>query len=212
MRFIFLALLFILSTSAFGQSKATQKLFKSIQKNDLVLAQNSLIEGADVNGIDDIKKPSTTPLLKAVEHKRHQIVSLLLTNNADVNQRRPSDFYTGLMIASKNNDLRMTKILVGHGADVNLETLKGQTALHLAAIQNSTESVEALLSSREIDVNAGGENCPLVFAAREGHVGMSLLLKKQSGSKAVSPICLEKAAETAEKKQHEMLARVLKRN
>lgn len=207
-----MSLFFVFSASAFGQSKATNKLFKSIEKNDLVLAQNSLIEGADVNGIDDLKKPTTTPLLKAVEHKRYEIVSLLLTNNADVNQRRPSDFQTSLMIAAKNNDLRMTKILVGHGADVNLETLKGQTALHLAAIQNATESAGILLSSREIDVNAGGENCPLVFAAREGHVGMSLLLKKQSGSKAVSPICLEKAAESAEQKHHDMLARVLKRN
>ena len=212
MRFILVVLIFILSTSAFGQSKATQKLFKSIQKNDLVLAQNALLEGADVNGIDDIKKPTTTALLQAVEHKRYGIVSLLLSNNADVNQRRPKDFYSSLMIASKNNDARMTKILVNAGADVNLETFRGQTALHLAAMHNSTESAESLLSSREIDVNAGGENCALVFAAREGHLGMSLLLKKQTGSKAIGPICLEKASEEAERKQFEMIVRVLKRN
>ncbi|WP_408096381.1 ankyrin repeat domain-containing protein [Peredibacter sp. HCB2-198] len=206
MRFFFMLALFTFSMSGFAQSKATQKLFKSIQKNDVVLAQNALLEGADVNGIDDFKRPTTTVLIEAVKHKRDKIVSLLLSSRADVNQRHPKDFQTGLMIATKNNDARMVKILLFHDADINLETLRGETALHIAALHNSTDAGKLLLSSREIDVNAGGENCPLVTAAKEGHTGMAILLKS-----VVSPVCLEKAIQSAEKNNKDMIVRILGR-
>lgn len=194
------------SLSSFAQSKATQKLFKAIQKNNVVLAQNALLEGGDVNGIDDFKRPTTTVLIEAVTHKRHQIVSLLLTNRADVNQRAPQNFQTALMVAAKNNDAQMTKILLGHGADVNLETLNGQTALHLAAMNNSIDAGKILIAAREVDVNAGGENCPLAIAAKEGHSGMSLLLKN-----LVSPLCIEKAMKNAQKNQKDTIVRILGR-
>lgn len=206
MRFIFILILFTFSLSSFSQSKATQKLFKSIQKNNLVLAQNALLEGADVNGINDFKRPTTTVLIEAVTHKRHQIVSLLLTNRADVNQRAPLNFQTALMVAAKNNDTQMAKILLGHGADVNLETLKGQTALHLAAMNNSIDAGKILIAAREVDVNAGGENCPLAIAAKEGHSGMSLLLKN-----LVNPLCIEKAMIDAQKNQKDVIVRILGR-
>lgn len=194
------------SFSGFAQSKATQKLFKSIQKNDVVLAQSALLEGADVNGIDDFKKPTTTVLIEAVKHKRDKIVSLLLGSRADVNQRSPKDFLTGLMIASKNNDARILKILLASDADVNLENLRGETALHIAAFNNSTDAGKLLISSREIDVNAGGENCALVTAAKEGHSGMTILLKS-----VVNPVCLEKALQSAEKNNKDVIVRILGR-
>lgn len=202
----FALFLLTFTLSGFAQSKATQKLFKSIQKNDVVLAQNALLEGADVNGIDDFKKPTTTVLIEAVKHKRDKIVNLLLTSRSDVNQRNPKDFQTSLMIAAKNNDARVVKILLHHDADINLENLRGETALHIAAFNNSTDAGKLLLSSREIDVNAGGENCPLVSAAKEGHSGMAILLKS-----VVSPVCLEKAIQSAEKNQKDVIVRILGR-
>lgn len=213
MRNLVLALFIsFLSLSAFAQTKSTQKLFKAIEKNNVILASSAINEGADVNGTDDLKAPTTSVLLKAIELKRHDIVKLLLIQNSDVNQRRPSDFVSGLMIAVKNNDVKMTEILIKSGADVNLETLNGQTALHFAAIKNSTDSAKVLLNSKDIDVNVNGEMCALSLAAKNKNVGMALLLKKQSGRKATSPVCVEKAISLAEKAEAFDVVRILKRD
>lgn len=204
--------LLIFSFGAFAQTKATQKLFRAIEKNDTLLAGSSISAGADVNGVDDLEFPQTIVLLKAVELRRHDIVKLLLSQNADINQRRPSDFKSGLMIASEMNDTEMVALLLSHGADVNLETLRGETSLHLAASHGSVETARLLLQSREIDVNTNGEMCPLAVAAKAGHVGMSLLLKKQSGVKATSPVCLENAIRLAEKNHKADVLRILRRD
>ena len=202
----------LLSLSAFAQSKSTLKLFKAIEKNNVILASSAINEGADVNGIDDMKNPTTSVLLKAIELQRHDIVKLLLAQNSDVNQRRPIDFFSGLMIAVKNNDGKMTELLINSGADVNLEMLNGQTALHLAAIHNSIDSGKVLINSKDIDVNIGGERCALSLAAKNKSVGMALLLKKQSGRKATSPVCIEKAISYAEKVDASDVVRILKRD
>lgn len=213
MRNLVLALfLLLLSLSVFAQTKSTQKLFKAIEKNNLILASSAINEGADVNGIDDFKNPTTSVLLKAIELKRHDIVKLLLAQNSDVNQRQPVGFISGLMIAVKNNDVKMTELLIQAGADVNLESINGQTALHLAAFHNSTESAKVLLKSKEIDVNVGGEGCALSLAAKNKNVGMALLLKKQSGRKATSPVCVEKAITLGEKAEAFDVVRILRRD
>lgn len=207
-KLLFLLLFLISSLSVFAQSKATQKLFRAIDKNDSVLASYLISSGADVNGVDDMKAPTTTVFIKAIELKRIEIVKLLISQNTDVNQRRPSDFKSGLMIATEMNNTEIVSALMNAGADVNLETLRGETALHIASKNNSVESAELLLNSREIDVNAGGENCALFAAAKSGNVGMTLLLKKQSGAKATSPVCIEKAREVTNKEE---IVRVLGR-
>lgn len=205
-------LISLISTGAFAQSKATQKLFKAIEKNNLSLAENALNQGADPDGVDSIKAPSTTVLLKAVQLNRLAIVELLLNRHANVNIQRPVDLHTPLMVAARHDLAPIAELLIERGADVNVETVFMRTALSITALHNSLSVAEVLVKSKDIDVNVRPKLCALAVAARQGHVGIALLLKKQTGSKASSPVCLDKALELAKYNNHESIVSILNRD
>lgn len=202
----------LLTTTAFAQTKATLKLFNAIEKNNLTLAQNALKEGADVNGVNNLQAPTTTVLLKAVQLNRLEIVKLLLEAHADVNIRRPIDMHTPLMLAARQDLAPIAEILINAGADVNLETLLQRTALHISALANSLSVAQVLIKSKDIDVNVRPNLCALAVAARQGNAGIVLLLKKQSGTKASSAVCVERAVHMAEYNKHEDILAILQRN
>lgn len=203
----------MLSSSAFAQSKATQKLFTAIEKNNTTLAQNALKEGADVNGMNGDDKPlRTTALIRAVQLNRPEIVNLLIAQHADVNLLRPMDNHSALMVAANKNLKSIAELLIKNGADVNAESLFERTALHISALSNSLEVAEVLLSAKDIDVNVRPNYCALAVAARQGHVSIVKLLKSQTGAKAPNPVCLEKALEVAVLNKHEVIVNILSRS
>lgn len=86
-------------------------------------AEFLILEGADVNAKS---KSGNTPLHVAAETGLNEIVGLLLDHSADVNARNNSG-ETPLDVALKekyNNTEGVVKILLSHGADINLATLK----------------------------------------------------------------------------------------
>lgn len=212
MKKIILLALMLLTTSAFAQTKATLKLFKAIEKNDLTSAQNAMKEGADANGVDNLQAPTTVVLLKAVELNRLEIVKLLLAAHADVNVRRPIDMHTPLMVAAHHDLAPIAEILIAAGADVNLETLFRRTALHISALANSLSVAQVLIKSKDIDVNVRPNVCALAVAARQAHTAIVLLLKKQTGAKASSPVCVERAIEMAQYNKHQEILAILMRD
>lgn len=210
MKNLIFAFTLILSSQAFAQSKATLKLFKAIEKNDTILAQNALKEGADKDGFDSNDKVTkTTALIRAAQLDRPEIVKLLLSNHADPNLRRPFDNHSALMVAANRNLSGIVLALLRSGADVNAETFLNRTALHIAALNNSLESVEALLTSESIDVNIRPNVCALAVASRQGHISVVRLLKKQTGAKASSPVCVEAALRMATLNNHEAVISIL---
>jgi len=212
MRKISLILLLFVSTSLFAQTKATLKLFKAIEKNNLSLAEHAMSEGADPDGVDNIKVPTNTVLIKAVELNRLKIVELLLSHHANVNIQRPIDFHSPLMVAARNDFSPIAALLIQHGADVNMDTFLSRTALHISALHNSLSTAQVLLKSKDIDVNARPKLCALAVAARQGHTGIVLLLKRQTGSKASNPVCLDRAIELAKMNGHQEVLLILNRN
>ncbi len=204
----------LISSLSFAQTKATQRLFVAIEKNNIDQAVSAIRDGADVNGVDNLEAPTTTVLTKAVKMNRLEIVKVLLENKADVNQRRPIDLYSGLMVAAKYDLAPIAKLLLQHGADVNLYTVAMRTALHVAALHDSLSVAEVLMRSNEIDVNfsnAGGL-CALAVAARQDNKSIVFLLKNQSGVKASSPRCIEKALHVAALNGNDQVVRILNRN
>lgn len=201
-----------MTSTAFAQTKATLKLFTAIEKNNISLAQNAIKEGADVNGVDDLKVPTTSVLLRAVQFDRIEIVKLLLDSHADVNIRRPVDLHTPLMIAARNDYAPIAELLINRGADVNLTTVLNRTALHISALANSLSVAQVLIKAKDIDVNVRPSLCAMAVASRQGHAGIVLLLKKQTGSKASSPVCLERSIQVAEFNKHEEILAILQRN
>ena len=69
------------------------------------------------------------------------------SKQADINQRDPDFGLTPLHYACKSVKLSMVQYLMTHGADLNLRTPDGRTALHLAAAYSTKEVVLELLGA-----------------------------------------------------------------
>jgi ankyrin repeat protein len=211
--FFFLLAIMTLSmaSQAFAQSKATLDLFKGIEKNNLNLVKSALKNKGNPNGFNHNDLPTTTVFLKAVSLGRLEIVKHLLIHGADINQQMPMNLvsykYTGLMLAVKNKDTAIVKLLISRGADVNSESTAGRTALHIGALNNSVEEVKLLLDVPGINVNARPSLCALWVAARQNNIAVERLLL--SSSQRSSDPCLERAIEVAELNRNEESVKIL---
>ena len=206
MKFITIAATLLFSLSIFANERATQKLAEAVENNNLKRAQKAIDQGADVNA----RSTTSTILLRAVKLNELEMVKLLLDNHADINQVRPIDLFSGLMIAAKRNNAEMARLLISRGINVELYTISSRNALHIAALNNSVEVAKVLVKETNIDVNAREGLCALAVAARQDHREIVSLLKNLKGEKAPSAHCLEKAIDMADFNDHKEVLQILK--
>lgn len=206
MKFITIAATLLFSLSIFANERATQKLAEAVENNNLKRAQKAIDQGADVNA----RSTTSTILLRAVKLNELEMVKLLLDNHADINQVRPIDLFSGLMIAAKRNNAEMARLLISRGINVELYTVSSRNALHIAALNNSVEVAKVLVKETNIDVNAREGLCALAVAARQDHREIVSLLKNLKGEKAPSAHCLEKAIDMADFNDHKEVLQILK--
>lgn len=102
---------------------------------------------------------SSSQLMKAVqENDLEKVKSLILTDRSSINEKDKND-ETALMVAAKNGNLQLVKLLVENGADVNIikgkfsefsRAYKGDmsTALSLAVENNHKEVVRYLVQHK----------------------------------------------------------------
>lgn len=131
----------------------------------LLLAAGAAVDAANRYGV--------TPLALASVNGDAAMIARLLAAGADPNLPNPEG-ETPLMTAARTGNAEALDVLLAAGAEVDaVEAWRGQTALHWAAAQNQAVAVEALLAARA-DPNARSARgfTPLLFAAREGHVGV----------------------------------------
>ena len=109
-----------------------------------------LSKGADIK----IKETNGTTVLTQAcmgvitEKVTLNVVKTILDKGIDVNEAPSSgrtQGYTCLMMAARNNQLKLAKILINRGADVNIKANDGNTALGLARKENNTEITELLI-------------------------------------------------------------------
>ena len=118
-------------------------------KDDVVKA---LIDyNANANIAD---KHGWTPLILAAKKGYLTITKTLLSApNIDIDARKP-DVGTALMVAADNGEDDIVKVLIDHGADVNITDDDNWTPLIWAAEQGYLPIVKTLLSAPQIDINA----------------------------------------------------------
>jgi uncharacterized protein len=206
---ILLLALTLITTQAFAQSKATQKLFSAVEENNLSKAKKAIKHGADVNGAKYDDAPSSNPLHKAVQFEQLEMVKLLLDNGAEIDARRPVDMHTPLMIAATRNYSQIAQLLIQRGAELNLASTFNRSALLIAAFNNSLETAEALMKTENIDVNIRPNNCALAVAAKMGNLEIVKLLVNQEGSKVSNTECVAKAIELAQFNHHDQIVEIL---
>ena len=121
----------------------TTPLHTAVRHNDLQTAQELIREGAKVNVST---RYGVTPLYLACENGNAAMIDVLLRAGADPNSANPGG-ETALMTASRTGKLDAVKLLVDRGAAVNAkESLRGQTALMWAVLENHPEVARYLIA------------------------------------------------------------------
>jgi len=110
----------------------------------------------DVNVVDG---EGNTPLHLASYHFRMEVVEVLIEYGASVNAVNNLGFTPLLWLSSspKNNKKKITEMIslfLENGANFRLTTMKGETALHLAASKGNVEVIQALISSSSALINS----------------------------------------------------------
>ena len=106
-------------------------------------------------------------------------VRALLDAGADVNAKMPDEFgdweewcggYFVAHAAAENPDIRIIKLLVERGADVNVGDFYGSTPLYYAARKNTLDMIKYLVSlgNDPLEENCDGDNL-LTFSACNPH-------------------------------------------
>ncbi|KAB7494203.1 Ankyrin-3 [Armadillidium nasatum] len=120
--------------------KATENLFNAVKLNDSKNVEKYIKEGAFVNGKT---KENTTPLHYSSWKGFHDIVNILLENNANPNVIGKGGC-TPLHYAAKFNQHDIVISLLSHGAIYNLKNEKGKTPLDFASLTCVTNTLKQI--------------------------------------------------------------------
>ena len=109
-----------------------------------------------------------------------EAITLVLSSNVDINHTdQKSAGYSALTYATIQNRVHIVKLLIENGANVNLKSFEGSTALHAAAMTGGNKHLISLLLDAQADVNAHDVDgiTALNLAATKGfHDAASLLI------------------------------------
>ena len=94
-------------------------------------AEILISKGADIHAKD---KFGWTPLHFAAYRNCKESAALLLSKNVDIHAKTTNYFGTALHIAVRNRYPEIIELLLAHGADVNEKDRSGETALHIAIV------------------------------------------------------------------------------
>lgn len=157
-----------------GLTGREKELFDAVRRRDAALVEFILASDVDLSAADDF---GDTALMYAALHATPDIVKELLDHKADPNQANHAGA-TPLMRAAR--DFRKVRLLLKVGAEVDVRSQDGRTALHVAARQPGTGTALETLLGAGANVNARDSRgvTPLMEAALAGDLrSMSLLVK-----------------------------------
>lgn len=164
---------FALPGATAGESS---ELFQAIRNGDIAFVKAHLmkpeIEARDSRG--------ATPLMHAAAFGDLETLKLLLDAGADVNAH--NDFNaTALLWAAREPE--KARILIEHGANVNVQSKQGRTPLMVASLRRGGSAVVALMLAKGADVNLkdSRNSTALSLAASVGDAeSVKLLLAAES--------------------------------
>ncbi|XP_045885733.1 ankyrin repeat and protein kinase domain-containing protein 1 [Micropterus dolomieu] len=183
-------------------------LHYTVASKDAESVERVLSLGAEVNCMT---ARGYTPLIIAVLHRLHDIISLLLEHGA-VTTQGDEDQWTPLHFAAQNGDDKTARLLLDKGAVADAREKAGWMPLHLAC-QNGHETVVRLLLSR-LSKEAVGEReaqgrTPLHLASAYGHQNIAKLLLSQGADPNAIDCSLSTALHLSAEEGHNRVVRQL---
>ncbi|XP_056132819.1 cyclin-dependent kinase 4 inhibitor C [Lampris incognitus] len=124
-----------------AESSLTDKLCNASARGDLARVLFYLQNGANVNGCNTYGRTS----LQVVKLGSPAVAEALLHAGADPNVRDPALSLTVTHDAARDGFADMVRVLLDHGADVNLEDDGGNLPLHVAAREGHDDVVGMLI-------------------------------------------------------------------
>lgn len=118
-------------------------LHRAAQIGCLDITELLLDCGADVDALNTVRRSA---LSIAAQHHHLQVVEFLLSRNASVNFTDAQGWTPLLRAFQRAGGEETIKVLVTHGANVNVRGSRGESPLHLAVAQNNKNIVELLLA------------------------------------------------------------------
>ena len=129
-----------------------------------------------------------TPLMRAVNNNRPEMVSALLKAGANPNLAE-EDGWTALHLTVNNSDTpshdydQIAKQLIGAGANINARKKDGYTPLMIAAINNKPNVARALIQAG-VDINMvnweDGQKSALDYAVQRKNFDIADMLRRTS--------------------------------
>jgi len=153
-------------------SDPTRELIELIKNNEkngnpIKASQiNKLLrEGADINGID-----GEFPLFYGVKNGNYTVCKYLIEKGADVNQiyTHNNTNITSLHLACYKNNMRVAKLLIQNGANLNAQDNDDNTPLLIATMNNNVELVKTLLDA-EPSASASAAPSAIVYSTLDEH-------------------------------------------
>jgi ankyrin repeat protein len=120
------------------------------------------------------EKPPEPPKRKMLLDQINEVIL-----SGDDIDTRYANGYTLLFYAAKVGDSEAVKLLLKHGAQVNLQSKKGTTAVILAAVGGHVETIQLLLDHGADIATQEVASAALVTASTEGHIQVVQLLLEQ---------------------------------
>ncbi|MDB4668807.1 ankyrin repeat domain-containing protein [bacterium] len=134
-----------------------------------------------------------TPFVYAVQSGRRNIIDYLLSQGVDINQQDKHGstplIWAGSLLAA--DDGRLGVYLISKGANINVVTNNGTSALHLAVWYDRKDLVNKLIEKKAnlnfVSRSSSYAGTPLDVALRESRLAFAELLKK-NGAKTVEQV------------------------
>lgn len=133
------------NTAAADRAGLNDELFRAIRENRRERMEDMLEAGADLHGRDHLGR---TPIEVAVDSRANACVHVLMIRGADPDVLSRDSGLSPLHRAAWNGHDGIVRMLLQHGADVNLKSRDGSTALHYAVAAAHEDTAKLLLDYR----------------------------------------------------------------
>lgn len=136
--------------------------------------------GANLESRDFVKN---TPLLEACFNKNIDLIKVLILSGANVNSRNKIGFtpliYACTMKWNIIERIECVKLLLEHGANPNIKSVKNKVPIEIACLKNQVEIVDLLLKhGSSMNVKIGKSNTLLHHSCQYGFKNLMLVFMK----------------------------------